>query len=696
MSFARVLRLLALGAALALPAAVVRAQAPAATVEGARTETDLATGETVVTGRARLVNGDVVLTADEIRYNPVTNLATATGNFVLNYGNRRLVADRGTYNRATRAISVHHLRLGEFPVYLSGETVEGTIDELVFTNATVFFREDQGYTPSIRARKLTYTHGKIVRAEGLALGLLGGHFISLPHFEQSLDADFVSYISASAGYRGNLGVLAEFGLHVPVAAGIQVGADLGLYSSRGIMIGPSGTYRRATDAGAVTGYFRSGYIHDTGDRGTDVLGAPVPSNRSYLEWRHQQRSGEHLTLNGQFNYWSDSEILRDFDHKEFYPVQQPDSFLEAAYARGNYALSAFARVHPNQYHRVQERLPEVRFDLLPVILPFGFHERFNASAAVLQADAYGPDPEYRTNRLDAYYALGRTIAPTPWFAVTPVAGGRVTHYTDARGGQDTHTRTIGEVGFDARLLASGTFDCKSEAWEVDGLRHLIEPRLSYRYAPKAGDGRAYIPPIDTRVFSTALQPLSIGDSRNIDDLTALNTLRLSLDNTLQTRDRAYGSRNLAALNFAADYRFDPPAGTPELSDIYTELALTPAPWLRWSVLHRFDPHTPGQQELNTALQIADQEWWSARLATHYLKDNYEEYFLEYRQRLNETWDVTVLWRYDALNHRINEQSYGVWQRYGQTWAVKYEVSWFDGPRRESSFALNVEVELLKF
>ena len=697
MSFARVLRHCALGTVLCLLAAAVRAQTTTPEATGKTFHYEDATKESIFSGSARLVYGDIVLTADEIRYSAATNLATATGNFVLNYGKRRLVADHGTYNLATRAINVHHLRLGEFPVYLSGDTVEGTLDELVFTNATVFFRENAGYTPSIRAKKLTYARGKIVRAEGLGLGLLGGHFISFPHFEQALDAAFVSYISGRIGYRGNLGIFTELGLHVPVTDGVKLGADVGVYSSRGVMAGPSGTYHRADSNGSVTGYFRSGYIYDAGgNRHNDILGAPVPHNRSYLEWQHQQRAGDHFTLNGQFNYWSDSEILRDFNHKEFYRVQQPDSFLEAAYAGDNYSFSAFTRVHPNHYHRVQERLPEVRLDLLPTALPLGFSEKFSASAAVLQADAFGTDPKLRTNRLDAYYGLERTIAPTPWFAFTPVAGARVTHYTHALGGKDTYTRTLGELGFDAHLLASGTFDYKNPVWEVDGLRHLVEPKLSYRYAPEAAHGRAYIPPIDRRVFSTYLQPLSIADSRNLDDLTALNTLRLSLENTLQTRDTAYGSRNLASLNFAADYRFNRPAGTHALSDLYTELALTPAPWLRWEVFHRFDPHTPSQQELNTAVEIRDQEWWSARLATHFLKNNYEEYSLEYRQRLNEVFDATALWRYDARNHRINEQSYGVWQRLGQTWAVKYEVSWFSGPRRESSFALNVEVELLKF
>ncbi len=36
----------------------------------------------------------------------------------------------------------------------------------------------------------------------------------------------------------DLGVFTELGLHLPVADGIRAGADLGLYSSRGVMIGP--------------------------------------------------------------------------------------------------------------------------------------------------------------------------------------------------------------------------------------------------------------------------------------------------------------------------------------------------------------------------------------------------------------------------------------------------------------------------
>ena len=694
---ARLRDFLSLGlAALFLGAGAAQAQKTAPEATGQKFYYDDKTKEAVFIGSAKLVYGDLILTADEIRYNTAEQSATATGHFVLTTGRRRLVAERGSYNLATRRLHVHDLRLGEFPVYIRGETVVGTLDEMTISNATVFFRENASYTPSIQAKKLTYSRGKVIIGEEVTLGLRGGQLIRLPRFEQKLDVAFINYLTGRLGYRGSLGAFAEAGLRIPIAPDFRLGLDGGLYSARGLMIGPSGTYTRSASVDPLNGYFRSGFIRDFGDRKNDVLGRPVPANRGFVEWQHQQRVGESITINGEFNYWRDSEILRDFRPRSFFPIQQPDSFLEGTYTADNSVLSAFARLHPNQFHRVQERLPEIRFDRLPMPAPVGFYERFNASIAVLREDSFGLDPPRRSTRFDAYYGLTRPFTPAEWFTFAPVAGGRLTAYGDATGARDTYTRTIGEIGFDTLLRGSGVFDYKNAVWEIDGLRHLVTPKLSYRYAPAAGDGRAFIPSIDRRVFATYLPPLSIGDTRNIDDLQALDTLRFELANTLQTRDPLYGSRNLADLTIAADYRFSRDPGARPLSDIHTALALTPANWLKLSVYHRFTPQSRAQQELNTAIEIADQEWWSMRFSSHFLKGEYQEYALDYRQRLSEVYDFVGRWRYDSLRSRFNEQTYGLSQRLGQTWAVKYEASFFQGPRRESSFAFNIEVDLLKF
>lgn len=663
------------------------------------TSYDLATGDAVYTGHVRAVWGDIVFTADRLTYNASHGTIDGTGNFALERGPLRLLAQKGTYNLQARRLQVDDVRLGRFPVYVTGESAEGTLDEFTVHGATVFFREHASYTPSFTASRLTYSRGRIVSADDLALGLLGGRVLRLPHLSQSLDSGLLSHLTVRAGYRRNLGAFLQLGAHLPIGTFAEAGADAAYYTSRGLMIGPSGAYDAAGANSEVHGSLESGYINDHGEKLTDILARPVPEDRGFVSWRHRQRIGDRITIDGELNYWSDSEILRDFRPKEFQPVQQPDSFLEAAYAGDNSVFEAFVRVHPNSFQRMQERLPELRFDLLPSPVLPDVYQRLNASAARLEADSYLGEPKFRTTRLDAYYGLSAPLSPVPWFTLTPVAGGRVTHYTNALGPKDGYTRTLGEVGFDARLRASGTFDYTNPLWNINGLRHLIEPTLSYRYAPEASRGRPYIPPIDRRAFATYLPPLSIADSRNIDDLRRLDTLRIGLGNTLQTRDPAYGSRDLASLDFAADYWFtrsDNGAGRKGVGDIHTEAMLAPAPWLRFHAYHRYDPHNQVPDEFNTAIELTDQDWWSVRVGSHFLKNDYEEYSLEYRQRLNEVWEVVGRWRYDARRTRFNEQTYGVWQRLGQTWAIRYETSFFEGPRRESSFGFSVEVELLKF
>ena len=669
---------------------------------------DLETKEFIFPGDARLTYGNLLLTADEIRFNDQTKTATARGHVILTRGDRRLVADAGSYNLENDTLHVRQVRLGRFPFYITGYTVDGTLENLVITNANVFFREDAVYSPSVRADKLVYQQGRIVSGDNVRLGLLGGHFISLPTFSHDLQSALLSHLTAHVGYRSSLGAIGEFGLQLPVAAGLKAGADAGFYSARGLMVGPAATYARTTDDSSIHGFLRSGYIHDYGDRLTDVLGAPIPADRSFLEWQHQQQIGRNFTLNGQLNYWSDSEVLRDFKPDQYFPVQQPDSFLEGTYAGSNYYLSSFLRANPNHFFRMQERLPELRFDLLPSPVFAGIYHRLNASFVVLDENAYLTNPGLRSNRFDTYYGLERPLALTPWFTFTPVAGGRVTYYADATGGKNSYTRTLGEVGFDAGLRASGTADYKNEVWAIDGLRHLLDPKISYRYAPEAASGQAYIPAVDRQVFTTYLPPLSIGDQRNIDQLDRLDTLRLSLNNTLQTRDKTYGSRDLASLNFATDYRFSRQPGQRRLSDVYTEATLTPVPWLRFEAFQRVSLRDSTQQELNYAVELIDQDAWSVRLSSHYLRGGadsslgnsnvlgYEEYLIDYRQRLSDTIHFVGRWRYDARLSRMIEQTYGIMQRLGQTWDVRYELSFNRGQLRESSFGFNVEIDLLKF
>ncbi|HEY0968565.1 MAG TPA: LPS assembly protein LptD [Opitutaceae bacterium] len=682
---------------LVLTPLALRAQSAPAGVDftsPGRVVIDARTGVAVAQGGGRLTYQGALLTADEMSYNQRLGTAVAKGNVRLLTGSRLLLADELTYRLDNKSFTASNLRLGQSPLYMTAQRVTGTDTTYVLEDARISYEKPGPFAPTLTAAKVTYSGDQEVRAERVRLGLGFFQPLVLPTFNRNLNAPFFSLLTATGGYRSSLGAFIVAGLELPVTAKLDVGGQVGLYTNRGVMAGPSASYTLGENGSG--GSFRSGYIHDNGDTLTDVLGSAVPKDRGYFEWNHRQRWGDRLTLNGALNYWSDSEIIRDFRRKEFTPVQTPDSYLEGTYTGDNYVLSLITRGQPNPYHRMQQRLPEVRFDLLPTAIGGGIYQRAQVSAAVLREDDIYNPTSLRSDRVDAYYALSRPFTPREWLGIQPVAGGRITHYARATNGRDDYTRELGELGLDTELRASGTYAYKNERWGIDGLRHLITPRLSYRYIPEGDRGRAYIPPIDRRAFSTYLQPLGLGDQRNLDDLRRTNTLRLALDNRLQTRDETYGSRDLVAFNVAADLRFDHDVGERELGSVHTELRLTPAKWLQFDLYQNFVPQDFQVDEFNTGVTLRDGDARSLRLATHYLRGQIQEYVLDYRHRLNEVYQGIVRLHYDDREKRFIEQSYGLRQTLDNLWWIEYEISFFEGPRRESSFSFNVQVDLAVF
>ncbi|MES1166835.1 MAG: LPS assembly protein LptD, partial [Pseudomonadota bacterium] len=577
---------------------LVRA-AHAADISGDADHASVDAREAVWTGHARAGDGTFLIMADEIRYLFATDVATATGHVTLTQGAERLLADKLVYHRRDGSFVAQGVRAGSFPVYVEGTSAAGTMNgEITVEHATATYGEPGLWQPTLTAEQIIYSPGKKLRAEHASLGIGPARAIPLPHFEQNLHETELSVISLVGGYRPSLGAYVQAGLHLPALPGWKLGGELGYYTARGVMFGPSGDYTSPDDPAALAGSFRSGFINDHGDKLTDVLGRPVPENRGYFEWEHRQQLSDNLSLAGQLNYWKDSEIVRDFRPDSFSNVQQPDSYAESVYTGRNYFLSLFARIEPNNFEIVQQRLPELNFDLLPLAVGGGIYEQFHAGAALLREDPPAGGPTLRSDRLDAYYGLTRPLAPTDWLSFTPVAGARITHYANTEGAlvNGDYTRTLGELGFDAQLRSSATFDYKNDIWKIDGLRHLFTPILSYRYIPEGGDGRSHIPLIDREAFTTYLPPLGLDVTRNIDDLHALNTLRIGFDNTVQTRDPVYGSRDLLTLNTAADYHFKRQPGDKSVSSVHTEFAVMPAPWIRLDLYETFDPKSVSQDE----------------------------------------------------------------------------------------------------
>jgi len=673
-------------------------------LSAASTDTDPVTGDQVFTGNARLTFDGAVLIGDQIRYNVAKQIASARGHVSLTRGAQRLLADELIYRLDSKTYSVIRLRLGQFPLYADGDQVNGSTSEIVLNRASLAYHEPGSFVPTLTAEKLTIIPGEKIRADQARLGLGTTPIIPFHHIEQSVNDPIISHMNAKLGYKKSLGAFADFGLHLPFAPGIKAGGDIGIYTERGLLLGPSGTYNVTSGDQQAVGSLKTGYINDHGDRETDVLNRPIKPNRGFVQWDDTHTDLAHnFTVITQLNYWSDSGIVRDFRPGEFASVQEPDTFVDATSTSDNTVTSLFFRAQPNTYHHVQQRLPEFRFDLLPTAIGNGFYERFNASAVALRERQFSMDtgswltaPTIKSNRLDAFYSVSRPIVPREWLVIDPVAGARVTHYLDAVDGKSTYTRALGEVGADVSLRASGVYDYKNEQWGIDGIRHLVTPKLSYRYIPSADKGQRYIPQIDNRVFDTALPTLELGDQRNIDDLSATNTLRVGIDNTFQTRDKTYGSRDMLTLNLAQDFRFHRADGEKDSSAIHTGLSFMPANWMQFDLYNCFAPQTSTARELNTRFTIRDGAVWSFSLSNHYLQDQIEEYIGDGMYSFNEVYQVVGRLHYDARKNRFNERSIALRQNIDNIWSVQYGVSFYEGRKRESNFGFTFEVRLTGF
>ncbi len=687
-----------------------------ATLSADHTTVDYSTGETVMSGRAVLVDGTRTLTSDEIRINQRTQVATATGHVILTWEGERLLADELTLQRGTGHFTARHLRIGQFPYYVEGASADGDRKQVVIHDAVVTYHEPSEWLPTIRATELIYSPGHFLRLTKGSFGIDNYALIPVTTVGQDLGRQAaVAKITAEAGYRSTLGPYTDIDDLFPVYDGLGVGPDIGIYARRGLMLGPAAGYDIGSGDSTAVGGFRSGYIHDYGIRNMDILGNPVPTDRTYAEWHHYQQVTSDFTIRGELNWTSDSEVIRDFHAKEFVPVHEPDNFLEAVYEQPDFLASALTRFQPDAFYPVQERLPELRFDLLPLQLGGGLYVRLDSGIAHLAEHPPAGGTTQATDRFDTFLGISRPFSYKGIATFTPVAGARYTQYWDTQGAAESGGagRALGEVGFDADLKASATFDYKNEYLGIDGLRHLLTPTLSYRYIPEADKDASWIPEIDRSTFTNYLPIMELGDMRNIDQLQAENVLRIGLNNTLQTRDAQYGSRDLLTLNLADDLRMERAPGQTDFSDLQADLVAKPVHWLELRLEDAVSTSQLEQRAIDASITVRGGEEWMSNFGVGYLSDRYgtfyvpglgynpivgvDTYHAEIRRRLNEVYELFARGDYDARDHLFIDQYYGFVQRVSNTWLVQYAVVFTRGPDNgQGHFGIEVNLNMVRF
>ncbi len=681
-------------------------------------EYDEASQRLVARGDARLDFENTRIRADRITYYQEFSLADANGGVAISHDGGRLVAKRMSFDSQENIFSVDILRTGQWPYYISGVSAGGTIENTNIQGATVFYDEPSPFGLSVSSGAVRYVNeddGEYLSVDGATFRIGRIPFFYLPSYRHNFSS--APYLlDINAGSNRDLGHYLQTTSLFPITSWLRAGANLDHYSKRGLLAGPTAQYVYNSSSQSIVGALSTGAINDKGsqaERDVDTLGRQIKSSRNFMQWRHKHHIGERFTTTASGSYWSDSDIIRDFRDDIFDENQRPDNFAEATYMGENWILSAFARFRPNNFQLVQERAPEVRFDLLPIPLSnTGAYHRASASYLQLNEDfdRIAPDitVEGESDRFDLTYRIERPVLLTNWLTLTPLAGARMTQYENQQIdplflGQlpvtvdDSFKREIYELGFDLEARAYATYPTLNKAWRIDGLRHLVRPSLRYRYFSDPEDVNG-IAAIDRQVFDLKRPLLDLSDLRNVDQIAQSHLVRLGLENLFQTRTEAYGSRTLAELNFYQDIIFQKNLRYDGNEDdvfnaTWVELVLNPAPWLKFDLASRFKTESITLEELRTRTTIKSGEIWELGLSTDLLNKRINQYRLDYIYLINERCSFVTNMNFDANSNKFTIFRLGLQTQLGSTWELLYAITFREDARRESDVSFDIQLRL---
>ena len=643
----------------------------------------------IVTNGAFVRSGDTTLTADSVSVNTKTHEAAADGHVRIEREGEIWVGDHIDYNFTTRQLRSEEFRTGKPPVFAAGNGLQGDLTNKTYGVNGIFVTTDDISDPAIRVRasRVLIVPGQYVEMWNAVLYVDGVPAFYFPYYHRNLGerANNWNFLAGGSSTYGPF-LLNTYTWYLNDAVDGRIHLDY--REKRGFGIGPDlnlhlGQWGEAS--------FRYYYLHDldpTEDTNGPPLFAPLSHNRQRVYFSYEAMPVTNLAVKALVNYQTDPLVLHDFFEGEYANNPQPQTFVEVNPHWDNWSLDALTTPELNNFFDQVERLPDVKLT--------GFRQQvFNtpiyydseSSAGYYRqffADTNFPGPnlngDYAAARADTYQELLLPHTFFGWLNVTPHVGGRFTYYGTASGpgGVTSSTsREIFDTGVDVSFKASRLWtDATNSFLDLDGLRHIIEPSLSYVYVPTPNKRPWQLPQFDSALPSLELLPVAFPDYNNVDSIDRENLIRFGLRNTLQTmRDGQLD--NLLDWNLALDWRLngqatnnlDEPFSTqPTFSDLYSDLTFKPRSWITLESQLRYDINDGNLNLAFHQLTFTPNETWSWGLGHWYLRGGFDGFsqaddFITSTifYRFDDNWGLRATHFFNAEDGRLQEQFYSIYR-----------------------------------
>ena len=639
---------------------------------------DLNSGEVTYTNGVVVRYTGAVLSAKKARLNQSSGEVVAEGGVRLQQNNEVWYGERIEYNFKTRQILSTEFRAGQPPFFVKGSALSGDQNTNVYVLTEGEVTTDDYAEPGyhIRASSFTISPGEYIEARDAVLYLKNTPVFWFPKWRRSLK-HHPNYWVFTPGYRNKYGAYLLSTYEWYWSDRLSGAVHLDERFKRGPGIGPDLDYHLP---GFGDGQFKYYYTHDERP-GDDSAGNPIDKDRQRVWFEHSGTLRTNLTLKMAVRYQSDSQMVRDFFETEYHQNTQPDTHVELNQLWSNWSLNLLARPRLNDFQETVERLPDLKLTgLRQQFGPTPLYYESESSFGYFQREFASVDTNrYAAYRGDTYHQVLLPWTLFGWLNVTPRAGGRFTWYGEAEGPGATTDQvergvfnTGAEVSFKASRTWAGT---QNKFWEIDGVRHIVQPTFNYVYVPRPGAPPGQLPQFDYELPSAQLLPIMFPDYNSIDSIDSQNVLRLGLENKLQTK-RLDGVENFVHWSLYTDWRLSPRTNQQTFADLYSKLDLKPFHWLAFNSELNYNINSARWDQINHAATFSPNDIWSWTVGERYMHDGAfygtnignNIVFSSLYLRMNPNWAVRAVHYYDAREHFLQRQAYTLYRDF-RSWTV---------------------------
>jgi LPS-assembly protein len=651
---------------------------------------DFATGSMVGTN-ILIQHEDATLMADHVSWNEQNGQVIADGHVRIERASQIWVGDHIVYNFKTHLVESGTFRTGRAPIFVQGQEIRANLTNNTYVLRGVYATTDNVNKPAyyVQAGRMIIVPGKYIEAWNAVLYVKGVPLFYYPYFHHGLgpgannlnfmpgdDSLYGPFLLTTYNWRLNDALDGRLHLDYRVDRGFAGGPDINLH------LGQWGNSQLK--------YY---YLYDIDPNQSVNTNAfqnigSIPKNRERLYYAWQATPYTNVNAKALVNYQSDQLVLHDFFQSEYSENPQPNTFIEANPYWNNWSLDALTTPRINDFFDQVERLPELQltgyrqeiFDT-PVYYEsqssIGYYEKFFAGTNTLFGITNNTPSPFGAGRADTFQQLLLPETFFGWLNFTPRVGERVTWYSPEQGPAGTNsqtTRFVFNTGADVSFKASQLWpDATNSILDIDGLRHIVVPSVSYVYVPQPNDTPNNLPQFDTQLPSLLILPVQYPDYNDIDSVDSQNVLRFGLRNTLQTKRDGHLD-NLLDWNLMLDWNLTPNSQTNAIftqpqktfDDLYSDLIFKPRPWIALESQLRYGINDNHLNMSFHQITFTPSDRWSWGLGHWYLHQNFIDpgddiITSTFFYRLNENWGLRSSHYFNANNGRLQEQDYSLYR-----------------------------------